>query len=270
MSTKEELLDYISKHRDVELPFNETVWDKAVEKMANKERKFKELREIDFDGNEKVTKIPNGAINPVSKYWQLIALPQYNKNEPIEDEERQDVDDDIDEELNDSEENDEPIEADADIDIADEDNEREFNIINWVNLFFTGYNGADKKFIKQRIGDYYDNYEINEGADKLIVTKAVADELEIMKLTKMRAKNKDIEKRLETVQKGYLNLLDSLKALKKQNEKMDEGKNKFTQWVDTMEKNKEFRPKKIEYKSDEIDNMIIALQTSIVEVMRNG
>jgi hypothetical protein len=239
MTTKEELIVYLEGNPSTELPFNEEVWNMAVEATKDKERKFKKKIEIDYDGTEKVINIPNGSINPVSKYFQIIALPQYKKKPTKK-------------EIN---------EEDEDIDLSfgdgDDDDEENIQVSNWVNMFFSGYKGSDKKILKERLSDYYNNYELNEGADKMLAIKAVADELEIMNLTQMRAKGKDVEARLEKVSKGYLSMLDSLKALKKQRGAMDdEGKNKLTLYVDKLEKAGEFKPNKVSYDDDAIDKML--------------
>jgi hypothetical protein len=269
LNSKEELIAYLEANKDLEYPFNEEAWNIAVEKTKDKETKYKEMITTEFDGKKKVKKIPNGAISPVGKYFQLMSLPQYRKGKTL-DEEPIFVEDDYNDELPAMDDQDDENENEDDV-TDEEEKEKQTQVTSWIDIFFAGYSPLDKRFIRERLGNYYDNYEINDGADKLLVTKAVADELEIMNLTKQRAKNKDVEKRLETVQKGYLSLLDSLKALKKQRGAMDgEGKNKFTIWLDTLEKSGEFKPKKIEYENDAIDNMIVTLERSIVEVMRNG
>lgn len=238
LSSKEELFEYLAQNSDTELPFNEEVWVKAVEFTENKEQKFKEIETTDYDGTVKIKKIPNGAISPVGKYFQLMALPQYQK---------QTIEDNFD--YND--------EAESDYELSFEDEEKEETVASWLSTFFFGYKAEDKKFLKDRLADYYDNYELNEGADKLIAVSAVADELEIMRLTKERQKGKDIEARLEKVRKGYMASLDSLKALKKQRGIGEEGKNKLTQWIDELEAEGKFVEKKdLTYTKDDIDFML--------------
>jgi len=246
MTTKEELIAYLEQNKDTELPFNEVVWDLAVKATEDKERQFKVMSQTEFDGSTKTKKIPNGAVNPVSKYFQMIALPQYQK--PMQDE---------------------IIEEEDSVIISTDDDEKSDFVDGLLGVFFSGYPSQDKKLIKERLSDYYDNYELNEGADKLLVIKAVADELEMANLTKKRIKGVDVEARLEKVQKGYLSLLESLKALKKQRSAMDdEGKNKLTLWVDELEKAGEFI---YEFDThDDIDEMLDNFEKSMQRVYSEG
>lgn len=255
MSTKEELVAYLKANRETELPFNEEVWNLAVEKTADKERKFKTKIETDYDGNVKTKQIPNGVINPVGKYFALMALPQYQK--PITVEDRSEIDN--------------SCPDDEDFNFQEDDEEKNQTVSSWLNTFFSGYDNDDKKFLKERLSDYYDNYEINEGADKLLVVMAVTDELEVMNLTKLRAKGKDVEARLEKVRKGYLSSLEGLKALKKQRGAMeDESKNKFTLWVDELAKEGVFKTMPVNYDEDAIDKMLATFERSMLQVLREG
>lgn len=251
MTTKEELIKYLEANKNIELPFNEVVWNIAVEKTKDKERQNKILTETDFDGTTKKKVIPNGSVNPVGKYLQMMALPQYQK--PYVDP------------------NTEPEEEEnEEFEFKFEDEEKNEAITNWLNVFFNGYSKEDKKFLHERLSDYYDNYELNEGADKTLVIMTVTDELQIMKLTQKRIKGTDVEAQLKNLKKSFLEGLEGLKALKKQRGNADEGKNKLTQWIDELEKAGEFRPKHVDYPADEVDFMIKEFTKSIVEVFRNG
>lgn len=252
METLEELKAYLEENKDKELPFNQKVWDEAVEATKDKVLQFKTKTETDFDGNTKTLKIPNGTTNPVSKYFMIIALPHNNK--PVKTVEYEDN---------------ENTEENEDVEFEDED-KQDF-VDSLCNMFFSRYNAADKKIIKDRLGDYYDNYEINDGADKFTVIKAVADELEIAKLTQLRLKRgEDNEARLKKIQDGYLELLESMKALKKQRSKMDEeGKNKLTLWVDTLER-EGFKPTEDDNDQDSIDQMLDAFEKSMIRVFKEG
>lgn len=254
METREELVKYLATHAKTELPFNEEVWDRAVELTENKERKNKTIVTTDYDGNEKIKVIPNGTISPVGTYFRIISLPQYKKQAEY------DEDDEID-----------TFQFDEDDIEEDDDDEKTDVVNNWIDAFFGNYGVQDKKFLKERLGDYYDTYDINDGADKLIVVKAVSDELEMMNLTRKRNANKDNEKRIETVQKSYLSLLESLRALKKQRGSMeDEGTNKFSAWIDTLSKEGGFKHTKKEYPKDLIDDMLDIFIRNIMEVARDG
>lgn len=251
MTTKEELLSYLENNKDTELPFNEDVWERAVEATADKERKFKEIKTKDYDGNEITKKIPNGTVNPVGKYFQLIALPQYSK--PV------DVYDD----------GDEQYEFDENISFGDE--EKDEQVSEWLMMFFDGVSSADRKFVIERLSNYYDNYELNEGADKFQAVKAVMDELEMRNLMKARNKGKDVEARIEKCQKSYLALLDSLKAQKKQRGSADEGKNKLTQWIDELEKEGKFTIRKdTTYGKDDIDTLLENIESGMRAVYYEG
>lgn len=255
METKEELIKYLKGHSSTELPFNEDVWNRAVELTENKVQKSKKIVTTDFDGTEKTMAVPNGSMSPVGTYFRIMALPQYKKQAEYE----EDEDDSYGYDVDNSDDDD------------FEDDEKSDIVNNWIDAFFGNYGHQDKKFLKERLGDYYDTYDINDGADKLIVVKAVSDELEMMNLTRRRATNKDNEKRIETIQKNYLSLLESLRALKKQRGSMeDEGTNKFSGWVDTLTKDGGFKHEKKEYPKDEIDNMLDIFIRNIMEVARDA
>lgn len=246
--TKEQLIDYLEKNPETEQPFRDDVWALAVEKTKDKELKQQTIEKTDFDGNTKKKVVPNGSYNPVSMYFQLISLPQYNK--PKVDLETESIF--------------------AGINIDFDDSQKNEKIADWITVFFSDYKTDDKKFLVSRLGDYYDNYDINSGADIMMVVKVCSDELEMMKLTKERAKGKDIEARLEKVQKGYLSLLDGLKAMKNSKGKMDnEGKNKFTVWLDEMEKTGDFHYDFGEI-GDEIDDMLDSFYDTIVRTLGSG
>lgn len=254
LETKEELVKYLEENQDTEYPFNEEVWKLAVEKTAEKEREFKVLKEVDFDGTEKVKKIPNGAINPVSKYFQLIALPQYKKQcEELQKEQEEELVADVDdmlEQLDDSEEN--------------------TFIRELVTIYFSNVKGEDLDFVIDRLSDYYSNYEFNEGSDKFLVVSAVSDELTLRELYGKRVKGSDNEVKIEKVKKGYLSTLDGLKLLKKQGSKLEDGKNKFTMFVDELEKAGELKFDTKGYEPDQIDRLIEHTRRSIVRAFSDG
>lgn len=256
MTTKEELMFYLEDNKENELPFNEEVWNIAVEKTKDKQRKFLETSFTDFDGVTKKKIVPNGSVNPVGKYLQMIALPQYSKKPKVTKEEYDSI------EIYSN------VEENYSFDTIDEE---KYKIVsNWIDTFFNDYDYGDKKFLKERLSDYYDNYELNDGADKLLAIMSVTDELEMMKLTKLRAKGKDVEMKMQKMRSSYIDTLDSLKALKKQRGAVDEGKNKLTQWVEELTKAGDFKPKEYRYEQDQIDNMIFELEKSIMQVLREG
>ncbi|MGE6227621.1 hypothetical protein [Paenibacillus chitinolyticus] len=256
MESKEELVAYLAANQETELPFNEEVWERSVEATNDKDRKFKEIKTTDFEGKEVVKKIPNGSVNPVGKYFQMMALPQYRN--PVDTSEL------------DSDEWYGGFEDEDEIDFGDE--EKEEQVSTWIQMFFDGCSPSDRKFVVERLSNYYDNYELNEGADKFQAAKAVLDELEMRNLIKLRIKGKDVETRIEKCQKSYLALLDSLKAQKKQRGAGDdEGKNKFTLFVDTLEKEGRLVEKKdTSYTPDDIDRLLGEFEHSMRTVYHEG
>jgi hypothetical protein len=237
LTTKEELLKYLEENKDTELPFNETVWGKAVQATKDKERQYKELQTKEFDGTTKIKKIPNGTINPVGKYFQMMALPQYAKN---------------------------PVYPESD----ETESEREIN--DELTSDFEGYRIKERQFLAERLAEYYENYEINTGSDKFIVNQIVVFELELKRLNMKLASGKDVYNNIEKVTKQYLNLCESLKTLKKQRGAMeDEGKNKFTLFVDELEKEGEFKYS-FDDVSDAIDEMLDIFEKSMIRTYNEG
>lgn len=256
LTTKEELIEYLEENKDTELPFCEEIWQVAVDKTADKDRQFKEISTTDFEGNTKTKKIPNGAVNPVSKYFQLIALPNFRKiaEAKLEDDIEEDEDnDDIEKMLEEMEDND----------------ENSF-IKELVSIYFASVNGDDLQFVIDRFSDYYTNYEFNEGSDKFLVVSAVSDELTLRELYGKRIKGNDNESKIEKVKKGYLSTLESLKVLKKQGGKLDEGKNKFTMFLDELEKAGELKIQAPDIADDKIGALVTAFRQSIMRAFREG
>lgn len=258
LETKEELIKYLEENRDSELPFSEEVWKVAVEKTSEKERQFKEIVTTGFDGKSKTKKIPNGAVNPVSKYFQLIALPNFKK-------------------LAKNEYSNHVVEEDTMYDIEqmleglDEDTEENTFIKELMTIYFASLTGEDTQFVVDRLSDYYTNYEFNEGSDKFLVVSAVSDELTLRELYRERIKGKDNETKIEKVKKGYLATLDGLKLLKRQGSKIDEGKNKFTMMLDELEKAGDLSKYKQEcYEPDQIDALVSDTRRSIMRAFGDG
>jgi hypothetical protein len=89
-------------------------------------------------------------------------------------------------------------------------------------------------------------------------------------LYEKRARGVDNEARIEKIRNSYLKALDSLKVLKRQGANGDDGKNKFTLFVDEMTKNGELNDYKVEFPPDAIDELVKAQRESIRKVMSNG
>lgn len=259
MKTKEELITYLESNSNIELPFSEKVWQIAVEKTFAKEREFKEITTTDFDGNVKTKKIPNGAINPVSKYFQLIALPNFKKM--CEQEQ-------LEKEL--EAENETTVNIEQMLEELEEDTEENSFIRELISIYFANIKGDNFDFVVDRLSDYYSNYEFNEGSDKFLVVSAVSDELTLRELYGQRVKGKDNEATIEKVKKGYLSTLDGLKLLKKQGSKLNEGKNKFTMFLDELEKAGELKIKNVSIKQDQIDILVEHTRRSIINAFGEG
>lgn len=261
METKEELLSYLEANQDKEFPFCEEIYNIAVEKTDGKERAFKEIVRTEYDGTTKTKRIPNGSVNPVSKYFQLIALPHYNKKVQAmlcfreEDEKYEEIDEDID-----------------DIIELTEDDEANSFVRELASIYFSKVLDDETQFVIDRLSDYYTNYEFNEGSDKFLVISAVSDELTLRELYSKRITSKgvDNEVRIDKVKRGYLSTLESLKALKKQSGKLDEGKNKFTIFLDELDKAGELNIKIPDIPNDQIGSLVNSFRQSIVRAFRDG
>ena len=231
LASMEELQEYLKSNPETELPFNDIVWEKAVEYTKDKDRQFKELQTTEFDGTTKTKRIPNGVINPVSKYFQMMALPQYAN----------------------------PVNTDE-----------EYTSFDGGMEDFEGYKPNEKKFLAERLADYYNNYEINTGSDKFIVKQIIIFELELNRLNAKLASGKDVYAQIDKVTKQYLSLNESLKTLKKQRGAMDdEGKNKFTLFVDELEREGEFKFTFNNIK-DDIDKMLDNFEQSMARTFNEG
>lgn len=257
LTTKEQLIKYLEENQDTELPFCEEIWEKAIETTSNKERQFKEIQVTDYDGNTTTKKIPNGVLNPVSKYFQLLALPNFRKLAEAKLEEMQ-------------ENEDENSDIDRMFENMDENDEENTFIKELVSIYFSQVKGDDLTFVVDRLSDYYTNYEFNEGSDKFLVVSAVSDELTLRELYGKRVKGSDNETKIEKVKKGYLSTLESLKVLKKQGSKLDEGKNKFTMFLDELDKAGELNIKVKEIPNDQIGDLVTSFRQSIVRAFREG
>ena len=256
LETKEELMAYVKENKDTELPFNETVWNIAVEKMIDKERQFKSIETTDFEGNIKSLKVPNGAINPVSKYFQLMALPNFQKmGIGILNQDNDTDDEDVSSLLD-------------ELEVSDE--EESTFIKELILIYFSDLKGKDLQFVVDRLSDYYTNYEFNEGSDKFLVVSAVSDELALRELMIGRNKGKDVEAKIEKVKKGYLNTLEGLKVLKKQSSKFDESKNKLTMFVSELEKAGELKLTAKEIPEDKVKSLVDAFRRTVIDVFREA
>jgi len=265
METKKELMSYLRRNKDIELPFVQEVWDLAVEQTAGKVAGTKAVETTDINGDIKIIKIPDIIDNPVSKYFQLMALKRNKeKGEALRDKNKDKTSNQV--EIK----NDENLETKIDEDDDILDVEKNSFITGLINIYFSKVNDEDLDFVVSRLSEYYTNYEFNEGSDKFLVVSVVSDELSLRELYSKRVKGSDNEKRIKDVQDGYLKKLDSLKVLKKQGSAIDEGKNKFTVFVDELEKAGELKFKTPEIDNDIIGELVKAINNSVIRAFSDG
>ena len=255
LTCKEDVIIYIENSPD-ELPFVEEVWEKAVEKAeANKKSAPPIITHTitDENGNTTSKKIVKGvkSTDPVSVYWSYMNLPQYKKKayQILEEEQLQERTQEIMDVYFDEEE--------------DEESSTYNEIVAWINIFPLK---DERDYLKQRYAHYYDNYEINDGADRTMLSGILSLEIELHRINIKRAKGQAIDiSREEKLRKMLRESLEAQKWTKKQRSALDEmGQNAFTIWMEKQSKNGRFVPEHHEISKDEID----FLMDTIPEAMR--
>lgn len=251
LENKVEVMRYIEENSDVELPFVEEVWKQAVEKCEeNKKNVEYEIKvEYDEEGNvaskKKIAVKGSKNINPVSAYWRMMGLQQ-NKSKALAlltKQQKHLKNDDFDEIINDVfEENTE--------DYADE-------ILTWIEMFGI----TERKYLKARYSHYYNQYEINDGADKSLLKRILSIEIELNRIDNKRARGQSVSYSTEEkLTKQYQGLLESQKWTKKQRSAMDDAaQNKFTLYMEKMIKEGRFSPNPKIYDKDEVDFTLDAI-----------
>lgn len=254
---KESLIKYLEANPETELPFLEEVWEEAVakaEQNANTEPVMKENIEKDKDGNTRVVMRKSKILitDPVKQYFKLMGLKQNKKkalllkhSEPIDDDNKKEI---LETYFDDTEEN---VYADE--------------ITSWIALF----QPDEREYLKKRYASYYDNYEINDGADKISLKRLLSIEIELYRMDVKRASGKGVnvtdEKRYTEL---FTSVLESLKWTKKQRSaREDMAQNKFTIWLDNLVKEGGFKPNKKHYEKDEIDFLMETYIDSIREML---
>ena len=257
--TREQLETYLRENPLTELPFLEPLWDKCLELCEvnkNKTMQTVENKVTDRDGNVTITKkgISNVITNPVQQYFKMIALPQYRKKG---------------EALRDS----------AEYDLTQSNTQKEilqvhFNagndvfedeIISWINMF----KPIERDFLMKRYASYFDQYEINEGADKASLKRILSYEIALYRIDLKRVKAQGVDTNDERRLSEMLNnAFESLKWTKKQRSAKDDlAQNKFTVWMDKQVQDGGFTPKKHTYEKDEIDFLIDTIIDSTREML---
>jgi len=263
MTTKEELMVYLEANETlgIELPFVQEAWDKAWERYLEDKDKPQTFQKIvsTKNGIEKVKNVPITVVkNPVSYYFQLMSFKGYkDKGLNLLDKVLPPP------ELLDSET--EEIESDFDKNFKQEST---FVGGNWLGAWIQTFPESECLFLKQRYSDYYNQYEINDGADKTVLMNLLSIEIQLYRINLRVSRGHytnviDIEK----LNKQMISLLEAQKWTKKQrNEKDEYGTNRFTVWLDQMMKKGGFKPNKTEYDQDQIDRLIEVFMTSMREV----
>ncbi len=263
LETKEELLEYLEKSPNSELPFLEELWEisvKACENNKNKQQKTIVKITTDSDGNVTETKsgVGNVITNPVKQYFKMASLPQYRKRaQELKDQ----IEIEYQREFGDSKRDVvDTYFADSDTapDLSDE-------IIGWINLF----NHEEKDFMVKRYSSYFDQYEINEGADKTSLKRILSLEIALHRIDNKRASGKPVdindEKKLSDLLQSTF---ESLKWTKKQrNAREDMAQNKFTVWMEKQVQEGGFTIEKKTYEKDEIDFLIDTIIDSTREML---
>lgn len=255
IKTKEDLIVYLKTVE--ELPFLEELWDLCVEKAKENEGKEVPMVEKtykDKDGNMVTKRRVGGALitNPVSYYFKMFKLPHYRRKALDLKDYQERLDDDqseiMDTYFDDGEEN------------------KCFNeITRWIDMFPSS---NERQYLKQRYASYYDNYEINDGADRVSLTRILSLEIELYRINVKRAKSQPVDINQEDkLTKMLRDTLESMKWTKKQRSAQDDmAQNKFSIFMDKQVKNGKFTPEHHEIPKDEIDMLIDIIPKAVAKM----
>lgn len=242
LQSKEDLIIYIENTPD-ELPFVEEIWEKAVAKAKENESlptPIDTVTSVDEFGNETTKKVVRGSrpTDPVSIYWSYMNLPNFKKKaiQILEQEQLDESTQDI-----------------MDTYFEEDDESIQYNEITaWINMFPLA---DERNYLKQRYAHYYDNYEINDGADRTMLSGILSLEIELQRINIKRAKGQAIDiLREEKLRKMLRESLEAQKWTKKQRSALDDmAQNAFTIWMEKQSKNGRFTPEHHEIDKDEID-----------------
>ena len=188
MATKEELEQYLSAHPESEYPLVEEVWEKAIQTSKDNEQKIIEAESNGEEPNKRVA-----ITNPVSIYFKLMGLAQNRKKGIALQEETFPVSEDK-QQILDTYFNEDSEEDSSVSEFTDE-------IISWINLF----KPVEREYLKQRYASYYNNYEINDGADKASLKRVLSLEIELYRIDLKRANGQKVDPNDE---KKYTELLN--------------------------------------------------------------
>lgn len=258
LTTKEELILYLESNPEQEPPFYPALWDECVAAAEKVAREGNLSTGDGTDGEAMPTHVGNKSTNPVAHYFQRNHLPYNVKraNAYRASITHKDVRNMID----DAKKTAEDIGLIEPKDDEEQQYTEEFSdlpmddISAWIMMFRPN----ERKYLNNRRASYYDQYEINEGADKSTLKRILSNEIELYRIDICRAKGQKVsitdEKKL---QENLMSLYENMKWTKKQRSAKDEyAQNKFTVWLDELAKDGGFHPKEREYKKDDIDFLL--------------
>ena len=236
--TREELISYLATSSDG-VPFLQELWDRCVEKAnedSDKERPVKIVK----DKNGNTTTRANGVVikDPVKWYFRLMNLPYYKKK-AIALAQQQDIESETRKEF-------------MEVYFDDNESQEYDDIAAWINMF---PNQQERQYLKQRLAHYYDNYDINDGADRTMLSGILSIEVELFRINMRRAEGKNVDINQEVkLRKMLIDNMEAQKWTKKQRSASEEmAQNRFTVFMEKQMKNGEFKPEHHELPKDEID-----------------
>ena len=258
VETKEDLIRYLDNVEG--MPFLEELWDLCVEKAEadkNKQQPMLEKTYIDANGNKTTKTVAAGTIipNPVGHYFRMMGLPQYKKKavEILNEKEAKEAMDESQSEI---------MEVAFDDDSGEQYNE----IIAWINMF---PNAKERQYLRQRYASYYDNYDINEGADRVSLSRILSLEIELYRINAKRATGGRVDiVQEEKLTKMLRDTLESMKWTKKQRSAAEDmAQNKFTVFMEKMAKEGRFMPEEVEAPKDDIDALLEIIPKSVAKML---
>lgn len=249
LTTKEELIEYLERNSDLELPFLEELWDVCLIK-ANENKEMG--RSYIDDKGEEHKKRGYFSENPVSWYFKMANTNGWKQKAMAKME-------GIPEKISESKQ------KIIDTYCGDNDVKDSNEIIDWINLF----EAHERSYLLKRYAYYFDVYEINEGADRVLLKRILSFEIALHRIDIKRANRQNVNISEETKLLDALNdCLESMKWTKKQrNAREDMAQNKFTVWLDNMAKEGEFKPEKHTFEKDEVDFLLETYIDSAREMM---
>lgn len=258
IKTKEDLEIYLEQVEG--LPLLEDLWERCVQKAKESEGKEQPMIEktyTDKDGNKTTRLMPHGfwSTNPINHYLRMFKMKQYQKQALI-----------LKDELAFAEKIDNESASEIKEVYFDDDSGEKYNeIIEWINMYPIE---KERNYLKQRYTDYYNTYEINDGADKVMFKRILSYEIELYRMDEKRALGKAVDViREEKVSKMLRETLESMKWTKKQRSASDDmAQNKFSIWMERQTKNGKFTPEHHEIPKDEIDMLIDIIPKAVAKM----